>query len=164
MLLAAFGCRRDRLCRANSSSRSTSRLATLASSGVLIRNCCFGRRVEISSTSFSFEIELTAVKVPVHVRVGQEDLGRAAFDDDVEDFRLPKLVERLGRENHRGVLFPPSLEGLDDVALNARVLQKQPSLIDEKCLEDVTDLRIADRLCSPDAGCRREAAPELPGY
>ena len=105
-----------------------------------------------SGDEFDFalvQVELTTVKVPVHVRVGQENLGRAAFDDDVEDFRLPKLVQRLSRENHCGVLFPPSLERLDDVALDARVLQKQPSLINEKCLEDVADLRIADRGVCP---------------
>src|SRR6185437_11983092 len=36
----------------------------------------------------------------------------------------------------------PGLERLDDVALDDRVLQEQPSLINEERLEDVADLRI----------------------
>src|SRR5438552_13133900 len=32
------------------------------------------------------EIELAAIQIPVHVRVGKEDFRRAAFYDDVEDF------------------------------------------------------------------------------
>jgi hypothetical protein len=47
-------------------------------------------------------------------------------------------------ENHRRVLLATGLQCLDDVALDDRVLQEQPSLVNEVRLEDVADLRVAD--------------------
>src|SRR5262249_26028187 len=43
-----------------------------------------------------------------------------------------------------GVLFPPGLEHLNDIALDSRIFQEQPSLINEERFEDLTDLWIAD--------------------
>src|ERR1700686_5577154 len=89
-------------------------------------------------------MELPPIEVPIHIGIGQEDLGRAAFDNYIQHFRPAQLVEGLGRENHRGVGFSPGLERLDDVPLNTRILQKHPCLIYEKCLEYSTDLPVAN--------------------
>src|SRR5882672_10837338 len=70
------------------------------------------------------EVEVLLVKLPVHVGVGQENLGDAAFQNHVEDVRLPQFIERLGREHERSVVFSPRLEGFNDVRTNAGVLQK----------------------------------------
>src|SRR5580658_6660367 len=89
-------------------------------------------------------MELPPVEVPIHVGIGEEDFCRAAFDNHIQHFRPAQLVEGLGRENHRGVCFSPRLERLDDVPLNARILQKHPCLIYEKRLEYGTDLPVAN--------------------
>src|ERR1700719_3421382 len=89
-------------------------------------------------------MELLPIEVPVHIGIGQEDFGWTAFDNYIQDFRPAQLVEGLGRENHRGVGFSPGLERLDDVPLNARILQKHPCLIYEKRLEYGTNLPVAN--------------------
>src|ERR1700730_1515692 len=89
-------------------------------------------------------MELPPVEIPIHIGIRQEDFGRAAFDNYIQHFRPAQLVEGLGRENHRGVGFSPRLECLDDVPLNAGILQKHPCLIYEKCLEYGTDLPVAN--------------------
>src|ERR1700685_2395403 len=89
-------------------------------------------------------MELPPVEVPIHVGIGEEDFRRAAFDNHIQYFRPAQLVEGLGGENHRGVGFSPRLERLDDVPLNARILQKHPCLVYEKCLEYGTDLPVAN--------------------
>src|ERR1700676_5110751 len=89
-------------------------------------------------------MELPPVEVPIHIGIGQEDFGRAAFDNYIQHFRPAQLVEGLGRENHRGVGFSPCLERLDDVPLNAGILQKYPGLIYEKRLEYGTYLPVAN--------------------
>src|SRR3984893_13171229 len=89
-------------------------------------------------------MELPPIEVPVHIGIGQEDFGRAAFDNYIQHFRPTQLVEGLGRKNHRGVGFSPGLERLDDVPLNARIFQEHPWLIYEKCLEYGADLPVAN--------------------
>src|SRR5258708_18166540 len=89
-------------------------------------------------------MKLTAVQLPVHVRVGKEELGWAAFDNYVEQVRAAQLIERLRGQNHGGICFPPGLQRLYDVSLNARVLEKDPSLINEKGLECRADLSVRD--------------------
>src|ERR1700690_4126333 len=89
-------------------------------------------------------MELPPIEVSIHIGIGQEDLGRAAFDNYIQHFRPAQPVEGLGRENHRGVGFSPRLERLDDVPLNARILQKYPCFIYEKRLEYGTDLPVAN--------------------
>src|SRR2546430_6258720 len=88
-------------------------------------------------------MELPTIEVAVHVRVGEEELRWAAFDNYVEHVRATQLVERLGGQNHGGVCFPPRLERLDDVSLNAWVrseehtseLQSQSNLVCRLLLE-----------------------------
>src|ERR1700686_1676888 len=89
-------------------------------------------------------MELSPIEVSIHIGIGKEDFGRAAFDNYIQHFRPAQLVEGLGGENHRGVGFSPRLERLDDVTLNARILQKHPCLIYEKRLEYGTDLPAAN--------------------
>src|ERR1700691_3718369 len=89
-------------------------------------------------------MKLPPIEVPIHIGIGQEDFGRAAFDNYIQYFRPAQLVEGLGRENHRGVGFSPRLERLDDVPLNARILPKHPCLIYKKRLEYGTDLPVAN--------------------
>src|SRR6202142_3412767 len=89
-------------------------------------------------------MELPPIEVLIHIGIGQEDFGRTAFDNYIQDFRPAQLVEGLGRENHCGVGLSPRLECLDDVPLNARILQKHPCLIYKKRLEYGTDLPVAN--------------------
>src|ERR1700676_219502 len=89
-------------------------------------------------------MELPPIEVPIHIRIGQEDFGRTSFYNYIQHFRPAQLVEGLGRENHRGIGFSPRLECLDDVPLNARILQKHPCLIYEKRLEYGTDFPVAN--------------------
>src|SRR5262249_7766653 len=90
------------------------------------------------------QMKLAAVHLLVHVGISEEDLGRAGFDDDVEEFRTLELVERLRGKNHGGIVLAPGLEGIDDVALNAGVAEKHPNFIDKKGLEDGRDIAIRD--------------------
>ena len=94
-------------------------------------------------------MELAAVQIPVHVGVGEENLRGAAFDDYVENVRAAQLVERLGREHHRRVVLAPGLERLDDISLNAWVLEKHPRLVDEERLESGSDLLVRDDRVRP---------------
>src|SRR5580692_3914990 len=89
-------------------------------------------------------MKLTAVQLPVHVRVGKEELRRAAFDNYVEHVRTAQLIERLGGQNHGGICFPPGLQRLHDVSLNAWVLEEDPCLIDEESFEGCADLPVGD--------------------
>ena len=90
------------------------------------------------------EVELAAVKLQVHVGVRQEDFGWTAFEQDVEDIRLSKLIKRLRGKHERRVVLSPSLQGLDNIGGNARVLQKNPSFVNEERLEYMADLGIAN--------------------
>ena len=47
-----------------------------------------------------------------------------------------EFVEGLRGEDHRGVVLPPSLEGFDDVPLNAWILEEHPRFIDEEGFEN----------------------------
>src|SRR5450432_1411290 len=50
----------------------------------------------------------------------------------------------MGRKNHGGVVFPPGLERFDDVALDRRVFQEDPSLVDKERFEDGRNRPIRD--------------------
>src|ERR1700741_5286135 len=89
-------------------------------------------------------MELSPIKVPIHVGISQEDFRRAAFNDYVQHLRPAQLVERLSRKYHRGVGLPPRFERLDDVPLNTRILQKYPCLVYEKRFEYGTDLPVTN--------------------
>src|SRR6202162_3643238 len=89
-------------------------------------------------------MELPPIEVSIHIGIGEEDFGRAAFDNYIQHFRPAQLVEGLGGENHRGVCFSPRLERLDDVPLNARIFQKHPCPIYEKRIEYGPDLPVAN--------------------
>src|SRR5580704_5702541 len=89
-------------------------------------------------------MKLPSVQLAVHVRVGEKNLRSAAFEDDVEQIGPAQIVERLCGKDHGGVVFAPGLKGLDDIALNAGILQKHPSLIDKEGLEDLRDGPVAN--------------------
>src|ERR1700730_2995622 len=89
-------------------------------------------------------MELPPIEVPIHIGIGQEDFGRTAFDNYIQGFRPAQLVEGLGRENHRGVGLSPRLECLDDVPLNARILQEYPCLVYKKRFEYGADLPVTN--------------------
>src|SRR5271155_1956466 len=82
------------------------------------------------------QVKLAAVEVAVHVGVRKKDFGSATFDDYVENVRALEFVEGLGREDHRGVVLAPGLEGFDDVPLNAWVLEEDPRFIYEEGFEN----------------------------
>src|ERR1700733_11564941 len=108
----------------------------------------FGDQVRDQLDFVLVQMKLPAVELAIHVGIGEEDLRRAAFDDDVENVRPPELIKRLRGEHHRRVVLAPRLERFDDIALNARVLQEYPGFVDKESLEQRGDL------ASPDHGVR----------
>src|SRR6266446_2130790 len=89
-------------------------------------------------------MKLATVQIAVHIGVGEEDFGRAALDDYIEDVRALEFIEGLRRKDHGGVIFAPRFEGFDDVSLNAGVLQKYPGFIDEERFENRANLAVGD--------------------
>src|SRR5579862_53435 len=89
-------------------------------------------------------MELAAVQIPIHVGVREENLRGAALDDYVENVRAAQLVKRLGREHHCRVVLAPGFKGLDDISLDAWVLEKHPRLVNEERLESGSDLLVGD--------------------
>src|ERR1700723_407535 len=94
-------------------------------------------------------MELAPVEVPVHVGVREEDLCGAALDDDIQNVRASQLIERLSGQNHRRIVFPPSLESLDDIPLNDRIPEEHPRLVDEECLEHLRNLFVTNHGICP---------------
>src|SRR5882762_3382692 len=90
------------------------------------------------------QMKLVPVQLAIHVRVGEENLCGARFDYHVNNVGLPQLVERLGGQNHRRILFTPRLQRFDYVALNARIPKERPRFINEERLEDVGDFAVGD--------------------
>ena len=95
------------------------------------------------------QVKLTLVEITVHIRIGEEDFCCAAFDDDVEDVGTLEFVERLRRKDHRGIVFAPGLQGLDDIPLDAGVLEEHPGLVDEERFEHRGDLAVGDDRVGP---------------
>src|SRR5882762_1497699 len=89
-------------------------------------------------------MKLATIEIAVHIGVGEEDFGRATFDDYIEDLRPLEFVEGLRGEDHGGVVLAPCLEGLKDVPLNAGVLQKYPRFVDEEGFENRRNLAVRD--------------------
>ncbi len=81
------------------------------------------------------EMKLFAVQLPVHVRIGQEDLGRAAFRDDLQHAGFFQLLDGLRRQNHGRIVLAPGLLRFDDVVADGGVLDEQPRLVQKKRLE-----------------------------
>src|SRR5271170_7920851 len=82
------------------------------------------------------QVKLATVEIAVHVGVREKYFGSATFDDYVENVRALEFVEGLRREDHRGVVLAPGLEGFDDVPSNAWVLEEDPRFIDEEGFEN----------------------------
>src|SRR6266851_4915781 len=94
------------------------------------------------------QMKLVLVQRAIHVGIGEENLRRAGFDDDIQNVGLSQLIERLRGQDHRCVLLSPSLEGFDDIALDAGIAEERPRLIDKKCFENVRYLAVGDRVVS----------------
>src|SRR5260370_23805134 len=87
-------------------------------------------------------MKLPTIEIAVHIGVGEEDFGRATFDDYIEDVRAFEFIEGLRRKDHGGVMFAPRFEGFDDVSLDVGVLQKYPGFIDEERFENRANLAV----------------------
>src|SRR6266849_1029496 len=95
------------------------------------------------------QMKLVPVQLAIHIRVGEEDFCGTGFDNYVHDVGLPQFVERLGGQNHRCILFPPSLKRFHDVALDACISEERPCFINEEGLEDVRDFAVGyDVVCT----------------
>ena len=81
------------------------------------------------------QMECFAVEIAIHLRVGEEDLRRAALGDDLQHARLLKLLDGLRREDHRGIVLSPGLLSLHDVAADRLVLDEEPRLVEQEHLE-----------------------------
>src|ERR1051326_2484204 len=87
-------------------------------------------------------MELSPIQIPGHVGIGEENLRCAALDDYVKNVRAAQLVERLSRENHCCIVFPPSFERFDDISLNVRVSEEYPCLINQERFKNGGDFSI----------------------
>src|ERR1700730_17188168 len=89
-------------------------------------------------------MEVVPVQGAIHVGIGKKDFRNAGLKDHIEKFRAPQFVERLCREHHRGVVLAPGLKRFDDIFLDAGILEKYPSFIDEEGFENLRNLFVAD--------------------
>ena len=81
------------------------------------------------------EVKRLAVDLAIHLRVGEKYLGWAALRNDSQHPGLLKLLDGLRGENHRGIVLAPCLLRLHDVVANGLVLDEQPRLVKQECLE-----------------------------
>src|SRR5712691_9275951 len=89
-------------------------------------------------------MELSPIQIPVHVGISEENLCCTTLDDYIENVRPPQLVQRLSGKNHCRIVFPPGLQCLDNITLNARILQEHPSLINQERFEAGGDLSVGN--------------------
>src|SRR4029079_695416 len=61
--------------------------------------------------------------------VRQQQLGGTAFDNGAQQIRRRKVLHRLSRQNHRGVVLPPRLEALLHVGAQRWMLNEPPGLV-----------------------------------
>jgi hypothetical protein len=95
------------------------------------------------------EMERIAVKVAIHLRIGKEDLGRAAFGNRLQHARFFKFLDGLGGQNHGRILLSPRLLSLDHVVPDGFVLHEEPCLIHQERLEGSEIGRIANLVRGP---------------
>ena len=81
------------------------------------------------------QVECFAVYIAVHLRIGKEDFGGATFGNDWQQSRVLELFEGLGSKDHGAVVFTPGLLSLYDVVADGLVLNKKPSLVQQKYFE-----------------------------
>ena len=110
-------------------SGSTMRLMTLARSGRLMRACRRGARRCTTAGFRVIEVKEFARAREVETGVGEEDLGRAAFDHRAQEIRVEEILAALRRQDHRGVALAPRLEGFRDVRLDGGVFGEAPRLV-----------------------------------
>ncbi len=97
------------------------------------------------------QVERLAVHLAVHLRVGEEDLRRAALGDNLQHPRLLKLLDGLRGQDHRGVVLAPGLLRLHDVVADRLVLDEEPRLVEQEDLEGGEFRRVGDLVA---ARCR----------
>jgi hypothetical protein len=76
------------------------------------------------------ELESVAVVALVGVLVGQEDLGRGLLQQGRGDFRVQGIGRALGAGDDDAVLLADRLELVADEALEVRVVEDLPELVD----------------------------------
>src|ERR1035437_5906660 len=81
------------------------------------------------------EVKGLAVDLAIHLWIGEKYLRWAAFRNDSQHPGLLKLLDGLGGENHRGIVLAPCLLCLHDVVADGLVLDEQPRLVKQECLE-----------------------------
>ena len=105
-----------------------------------------------SGNQFEFrivQVECLTVKRPIHLRVGEEYLGRAALGDDLQHAGFLKLFDGLCGENHCGVMLSPCLLGGHDVAADGLVLNEEPCFVHQEHLERRKLFRIGNFVRRP---------------
>src|ERR1035437_585379 len=95
------------------------------------------------------EVKGLAVDLAIHLRVGEKYFRWAAFRNDSQHPGLLKLLDGLGGENHRGIVLAPCLLCLHDVVADGLVLDEQPRLVKQECLERRQLRRIGNLITRP---------------
>ena len=75
------------------------------------------------------QLKQLGVLPAIERRVRQQQLRRAALDDRAEQVGRGEVVDRLRRQEHRGVPLAPGLERLLHVGAQRRVLDEAPRLV-----------------------------------
>src|SRR3984885_1236982 len=104
-----------------------------------------------------------AVNFPVHVRVSQEDLGRATLGHDGQHPRLLKLFDGLGSQDPRRFVLAPGLLRLHHVIADSLVLDEEPCLIEKEDLEGGELLRVSDLIRCPMQNIKQQWFQNLGG-
>src|SRR5687768_2877292 len=69
--------------------------------------------------------------IDVDAGICEETLCRATLNDGSQQIAVAEVLATLGHEQHRGVAFPPGLEGLGDVGLDGRIADEAPRFVDD---------------------------------
>ncbi len=107
------------------------------------------------------KMENTLVEVAVHVGIGEEDLGRAGFQDQVQDLGLLQLIHGLGGQDHGAVLLSPGLECPGDVVLDGGIFEEHPGLVDDESFENPGKLVVLDDGIGPVEQVKQQGLDEL---
>src|ERR1700677_2868224 len=90
-----------------------------------------------------------AVNFSVHVRVGEEDLCRAALRHYRQHPRFLKLFDGLRRQDHRRFVLAPGLLRLHYVIANSLVFDEEPRFVEQEELGCAELLRVGNFIRCP---------------
>ena len=101
------------------------------------------------------------VNVAVHVRVGQEHLGRAALGNDLQHLRFLELLDRLRGQDHGGIVLAPGFLCLHDVLPDRLIADEEPCFIHQEDFEGAKLARIGDFVAGPVQNVKQQRLQDI---